>query len=138
MNKSILNQDFYYALWIKHNVQYKIAEDKENSREHCTNKDKGETDYVEQSLDVEDVYLKVFEMIIFNRLVKFGKHKGYFSHLQVGFKAGTGCMEASLLINEAINYFLERGGNVFSCFLDVRKLLTLSGLMVSCINCYLS
>ena len=60
-------------------------------------------------------------MIILNRLEKFGKDKGHFSHLQFGFKAGTGCMEASFLINEAINHFVERGGKVFTCFLDVRK-----------------
>ena len=39
------------------------------------------------------VILEVFEMIILNRLEKFAKEKGYFSHLQFGFKAGTGCME---------------------------------------------
>ena len=67
------------------------------------------------------VILEVFEMIIPNRLEKFAKDKGYFSHLQFGFKAGTGCMEASFLTNEAINHFFERGGKVFACFLDVRK-----------------
>ena len=61
------------------------------------------------------VILKVFEMIILDRLEKFAKDKGYFSHLQFGFKAGTGCMEASFLINEAINHFVERGGKVFEC-----------------------
>ena len=30
-------------------------------------------------------------------------------------------MEASFLITEAINHFVERGGKVFACFLDVRK-----------------
>ena len=33
------------------------------------------------------VILKVFEMIILNRLEKFAKDEGYFSHLQFGFKA---------------------------------------------------
>ena len=32
------------------------------------------------------VILKVFEMIILNILEKFAKDKGYFSHLQFGFK----------------------------------------------------
>ena len=62
------------------------------------------------------VILKVFEMIILNRLEKFTKDKGYFSHLQLGFKAGTGCTEASFLINEAINHFFERGQKDFACF----------------------
>ena len=30
-------------------------------------------------------------------------------------------MEASFLINEAIYHFVERGGKVFACFLNVRK-----------------
>ena len=55
-------------------------------------------------------------MIILNRLEKFAKDKGYFSHFQLGFKAGTGCMEASFLINEAINHFVGRGGKVPACF----------------------
>ena len=42
-------------------------------------------------------------------------------HLQFGFKAGTSCTEASFLISEAINHFVERGEKVFVCFLDVRK-----------------
>ena len=40
------------------------------------------------------VILKVFEMIILNRLEKFAKDEGYFSQLQFGFREGTGCMEA--------------------------------------------
>ena len=60
-------------------------------------------------------------MIILNRLEKFAKDKGYFSDFQFCFKAGTGCMEASFLINEAINHFVERGGKLFACFVDVRK-----------------
>ena len=34
---------------------------------------------------------------------------------------GTGCIEVSFLINEAISYFVEKGSKVFGCFLDVRK-----------------
>ena len=60
-------------------------------------------------------------MVILKRLEKFSKDKNYFSHLQFGFKNGTGCIEASFLINEAINHFAERGSKVFACFLDVRK-----------------
>ena len=58
-------------------------------------------------------------MVILKRLEKFAND--YFSHLQFGFKNGTGCIEASFLINEAISYFVERSSKVFACFLDVRK-----------------
>ena len=51
------------------------------------------------------VVIKVFEMVILKRLEKFAND--YFSHLQFGFKNGTGCIEASFLINEAISYFVE-------------------------------
>ena len=60
-------------------------------------------------------------MVILKRLERFAKDKNYFSHLQFGLKNGTGCIEASLLIYEAINHFVERGSKVFACFLDVRK-----------------
>ena len=48
-------------------------------------------------------------MVILKHLEKFAKYKNYFFHLQFGFKHGTGCIEASFLINEAINHFVERG-----------------------------
>ena len=41
--------------------------------------------------------------------------------MQFRFKEGVGCTEASFTILESINYMLERGNKVFSCFLDVRK-----------------
>ena len=63
--------------------------------------------------------IKVFERVILKRLEKFAND--YFSHLQFGFKNGTGCIEASFLINKGISYFVERGSKVFACFLDVRK-----------------
>ena len=40
------------------------------------------------------VVLKVFEMVILKRLEKLAKDKNYFSHLQFGFKNGTGCIDA--------------------------------------------
>ena len=46
---------------------------------------------------------------------------GYFSEMQFGFKEGSGCIEASFTILEAINHMLERGSKIFTCFLDVRK-----------------
>ena len=65
------------------------------------------------------VVIKMFEMVILKRLANFAND--HFSHLQFGFDNGTGCIEASFLINEAISYSVERGSNVFACFLDVCK-----------------
>ena len=64
---------------------------------------------------------KVYEMILLNRLEAFAKQRGFFSEMQFGFQKGVGCIEASIVILETINYMLERGSKVFSCFLDVRK-----------------
>ena len=55
------------------------------------------------------------------KFTNFAKEKGYFSHLEFGFSAGSGCSEASFGIMEAINHIKEREGKVFACFLDVRK-----------------
>ena len=67
------------------------------------------------------VIIKVFEVIPFRRLENFAKEKGYFSHLQFGFSAGSACSEASFLIMKAINHIKEKEVKVFACFLDVRK-----------------
>ena len=64
---------------------------------------------------------KIYEMVLFNRLANYVSQKGLFSYMQLGFKEGVGCTEASFTIIEAINHMLERGSKVFSCFLDVRK-----------------
>ena len=55
-----------------------------------------------------------------NRLESFAKDEGLFSNLQFGFKEGVGCTEASFTI-EAVNHMIERGSNIFTCFLDVHK-----------------
>ena len=60
-------------------------------------------------------------MVLLNRLESFVKDKGLFSDIQFGFREGVGCTEASFTILEAINHMIERGSNVFTCFLDVRK-----------------
>ena len=39
----------------------------------------------------------------------------------IGFKEGSGCIEAFFMILETINHMLERGSKMFSCFPDVRK-----------------
>ena len=64
---------------------------------------------------------KIYEMVLLNRLESFAKDKGLFSDMQFGFREGVGCTEASFTIFEAINHMIERGSNVFICFLDVRK-----------------
>ena len=64
---------------------------------------------------------KIYEMIVLNRLEKLAAGNEYFSELQLGFREGVGCIEASFTVLEAINHMLERGSKVFSCFLDVRK-----------------
>ena len=67
------------------------------------------------------VFCKVFEMTLLRHLETIAEGKGYFSHLQFGFKEGVSCLEASYVISETINHLTERGGKVFACFLDVRK-----------------
>ena len=64
---------------------------------------------------------KIYEMIILNRLEKFGSQAWYFSEMQFGFQEGSGCIEASFTILETINHMLERGSKMFRFFLDVRK-----------------
>ena len=65
--------------------------------------------------------IKIYEMIILNRLEEFASQAGYFSEMQFGFQEGSGCIEASFTILETINHMLERGSKIFSSFLDVRK-----------------
>ena len=64
---------------------------------------------------------KVYQMILLNRLEKYANEKGYFSEFQFSFREEVGCVEACFTILETINHMLERGREVFSCFLDVRK-----------------
>ena len=61
-----------------------------------------------RGITLSPIILKVFEMIILNRLENVQK-------IKVIFPISVGCMETSFLINEAINHFVERGGK----FLDV-------------------
>ena len=60
-------------------------------------------------------------MIILKRSEKFARQAGYFSEMQFGFLEGSGCIEASFVILETINYMLEWGSKMFSCFLDIWK-----------------
>ena len=64
---------------------------------------------------------KIYEMVLLNRLESFAKDKGLFSDMQFGFREGVGSTKASFTILEAINHMIERGSNVFTCFLEVRK-----------------
>ena len=67
------------------------------------------------------ILCKIYEIILLNRLENHVSHNQYFSEMQFGFQEGTGCIEASFTILETINHMLERGSNIFGCFLDVRK-----------------
>ena len=62
------------------------------------------------------VIIKVFEAILLRQLENFAKEKGYFSYLQFGFSAGSGCSEASFVIMETINHIKEREEKDFACF----------------------
>ena len=64
---------------------------------------------------------KIYEMVLLNRLEKFAEQQGLFSNMQLGFKEGVGCTEASFTILESINHMIEQGSKAFGCFLDVRK-----------------
>ena len=77
---------------------------------------------------------KIYEMVLLSRLERFAKDKGLFSDMQFGFREGVGCTEASFTILEAINHMIERGSNVFTCFLDVCRAFD-TGLMVSFLSC---
>ena len=45
-----------------------------------------------------------------------------FSHpLQFVGRSGGNPLDASFILHEAIHYHTERGGKVFSCFLDIEK-----------------
>ena len=68
-------------------------------------------------------------MILMKRLEDFARSKSYFSPLQFGFKKSVGCLKASFVISESVNYKLERGNEVFSCYLDVKRPLIQYGLM---------
>ena len=63
----------------------------------------------------------IYEMALLNRLEKDTEHRGFFSKMRFGFQEDVGCVEASFIILETINHMLERGSEIFSCFLDVRK-----------------
>ena len=66
-------------------------------------------------------HCKFYGMVLLNRLESFAEDKGRFSDMQFGFRERVGCTEASFTILEAINHMIERGRNVFTWFLDVRK-----------------
>ena len=92
---------------------------KANNKENC------------RGISLFPTLCKVYEMILLNRLEKYAAQIGFFSEMQFGFQEGVGCNEAaSFTIIEAINHMLECSSTIFSCFLDVRKALTQSELMV--------
>ena len=48
-------------------------------------------------------------------------YRRIFFPVQFGFQEGVGCAETSFTILETISHMLERGSNIFWCFLDVHK-----------------
>ena len=75
-----------------------------------------------RGISLPSTLCKIYEMILLNRLEKFAIDNEYFSELQLGFREGVGCIEASFTILKTINHMLEWGSKVFSCFLDVRNM----------------
>jgi len=63
------------------------------------------------------VVSKLFEFCIGN---KFSDFLGS-SHLQFGFKKGSGCLAAVFTMQQVIQYYLKRGSNVFVTALDASK-----------------
>ena len=64
-----------------------------------------------------NVILKVFEMSLLNVLNRFIIN----DELQFGFSAEKGCQKALLMFSTVINYFNDRGSNVYIAGLDVAK-----------------
>ena len=64
---------------------------------------------------------KIYEMVLLHRVENYEEQNGLFSFMQVEFKEGIACTEASFTILETIDHILERGSKDFGCFLDVRK-----------------
>ena len=61
--------------------------------------------------------LKLFEYVI---MILWG-HKLSTDSLQFGFKKGVSTTQCSWLVMEVANYYVNRGGNISSCFLDASK-----------------
>ena len=64
---------------------------------------------------------QTYVMILPNRPENFAKQNKFFSEMQFAFQEGVGCIKASFLISGTMNHLMERGSNILSCFLDVRK-----------------
>ena len=60
-------------------------------------------------------------MVLLNRLEKYAERREFFSEMQCRRQECVGCIEAFFIVLETINHMLERGSEIFSCLLDVRK-----------------
>ena len=64
---------------------------------------------------------KLFEKAVWNRVANWPALKKILNPLQMAGRNGGSAMDVSFCVQEAILYHTERGGKVFSCFVDVDK-----------------
>ena len=64
---------------------------------------------------------KLFEKAVWERMKKCSIMKRFPHPLQMAGREGSSAMDTSFCLHEAIRYHTERGGKVFSCFLDIEK-----------------
>ena len=50
---------------------------------------------------------KIYEMVLLNRLEKYGERRGFFSKMQFGSQEGVSCIEGSFIILETINHMFD-------------------------------
>ena len=64
---------------------------------------------------------KVFENAIWNRMKQWTMTQKFPHPMQLAGRIGGNALDASLCLQESVFYHLERGGKVFSCFIDAEK-----------------
>ena len=70
-----------------------------------------------RGITLSPVISKLFEVCLSEKFSPF-----LYSHrLQFGFKRGTGCASAIFVVQQVIQYFTQRGSNVYVCALDATK-----------------
>ena len=70
-----------------------------------------------RGITLSPVISKLFELCLSD---KFNQY--LFSHrLQFGFKQGSGCSSAIFVVQQVIEYYTQRGSNVYVCALDATK-----------------
>lgn len=73
-----------------------------------------------RAISLLPVISKLFEKVILTRIEKCGLLKSL-NPLQHGFQRNKSCKMTSLIYQESVNYCLERGTNLYTCFLDASK-----------------